>query len=481
MVRAENARTLSIKKTFCTMQMTMVRTRIAPSPTGYPHIGTIYQALFDYAYAKKNKGQFLVRIEDTDRERFVPDAEEKLFIALDWFGLTEDESPRKGGKYGPYRQSERLEVYQKYAQELLTKGYAYYCFCTRERLEEMRKKQQQEKKLVMYDKHCRSIRMDEAKQRVTNGETHVIRMKIPESTKLTYKDEIRGEITVDSNTVDDQVIVKSDGFPTYHLAVVVDDHLMEITHLLRGPEWLSSTPKHFLLYDYFGWEKPLFFHTPLLSNPDHSKLSKRHSHTSVSWYQEEGYLSEAILNFLALLGWSHPEEEEIFSLDEFIQLVDLKDLKPVSPIFDLQKLTWMNQQYIQHLSDQELLSRLKAFYPVLSEKNETFLGALMPLVKTRMETLKDFVDLTDHFFNPPKIHIESKQDKVLATDLAESLRKLSEWKKEAIFSAFKAIMQQHSVRMPMLYRLFTGKEKGLPLPESLEILGREQTLARLAV
>ncbi|MBI4097009.1 MAG: glutamate--tRNA ligase [Candidatus Levybacteria bacterium] len=456
-----------------------VRTRIAPSPTGYPHIGTIYQTLFDFAFARKNSGQFLVRIEDTDRERFVPDAEEKLFAALDWFGLEENESPRKVGDYGPYRQSERLGIYQKYAKELLTNGHAYYCFCTRERLENMRKKQQEEKKIVMYDKHCRTIPPEVAEKRVQNTEPHVIRMKIPEDTKLTYKDAIRGEITVDSNSVDDQVILKSDGFPTYHLAVVVDDHLMKITHVLRGPEWLSSTPKHFLLYDYFGWERPLFFHTPLLSNPDHSKLSKRHGHTNVSWYQENGYLPEAILNFLALLGWSHPEGKEIFPLQEFIQYAELKDLKPVAPIFDLTKLTWMNQQYIQNLSNTELKKRLKARFSSLSGANEDLLDKLIPLVRTRMETLRDFENLTVYFFSKPSITLSDEREKKVAEDLKKSLTALSDWNKDTIFAVFKGVMERHSVRMPLLYKILTGKEKGLPLPESLAIVGKKEALSRL--
>lgn len=456
-----------------------VRTRIAPSPTGYPHIGTIYQAFFDYAFAHKYNGQFLVRIEDTDRDRFVPDAEEKLFAALDWFGLIEDESPRKGGKYAPYRQSERLKIYKTYAGKLIANDSAYYCFCTRERLEEMRKKQQQEKKLVMYDKHCRTVPSDEAKRRIEKNESHVVRMKVPQNLQLTYKDEIRGEITVDSNTIDDQVIVKSDGFPTYHLAVVVDDHVMEITHVLRGSEWLSSTPKHFLLYEYFKWKKPLFFHTPLLSNPDHSKLSKRHGHTNVRWYKENGFLPEAILNFLALLGWSHPQGKEIFSLDEFIKLVELKDLKPVSPVFDLTKLLWMNQQYIQSMDQDELLKRLKEYNSKYAKEDDGVLRKLLSLAKTRMNTLKIFDDLSSHVFTEPVIVIREEREKEIAKDLIRQLAKIAIWNKDGIFSACKSVMTSYSVKMPVLYYLLTGKETGLPLPETLEILGKDRTVKRL--
>lgn len=463
-----------------------VRTRIAPSPTGYPHIGTIYQALFDYAFAKKMSGEFIVRIEDTDRTRFVSDAEEKLFAALDWFHLQEDESPRKGGPYNPYRQSERLEHYKKHAEELLEKGHAYYCFCTKERLDEVRKKQQEEKQLVMYDKHCRTIPLEEAKKRVANGEVHVIRMKVPENETITYKDEIRGDISVASNSVDDQVIIKSDGFPTYHLAVVVDDHDMQISHVLRGPEWLSSTPKHFLLYDFLGWKKPFFFHTPMLSNPDHSKLSKRHGHTNVSWYQEEGYLPEAILNFLALLGWSHPEQKELFSLDEFTQYVELKDLKPVAPIFDITKLTWMNQQYILKMDTAELKDTLMEYYKNdeiilnLLQRN-AFVNDILDLVKTRITTLKEFRPLVIPFIEAPDPALLSEEHKNIAPRVREALEKIpdDEWNQDKIFETLKSVLEERSVKMPVFYMLFTGNKHGLPLPQMLEILTKKNTLERL--
>ncbi|MCL5676265.1 MAG: glutamate--tRNA ligase, partial [Patescibacteria group bacterium] len=274
--------------------MKTVRTRIAPSPTGYPHIGTIYQALFDYAYAKKFGGRFIVRIEDTDRNRLVEDAENKIFSGLDWFGLIENESARKGGKFAPYRQSQRLNIYKKYAEELVQKGNAYYCFCSKERLEEIRQLMQKAGKPPMYDKHCRNLPKEEIEANLKKKNPFVIRLKVPENKTIVVKDEIRGEISFDSNTIDDQVILKADGFPTYHLAVVVDDHLMEISHVVRGEEWLSSAPKHFLLYDFFGWEKPLFFHTPIIRNPDKSKFSKRQGHTNIDWYKEQGYLPEAI-------------------------------------------------------------------------------------------------------------------------------------------------------------------------------------------
>ncbi len=338
-----------------------VRTRIAPSPTGYPHIGTIYQGLFDKAYALKHNGKFILRIEDTDQTRLVIDAEEALYKAFDWFNLTPDESTIHGGDFGPYRQSDRLDLYKKYANELLEKGHAYYCFCSKERLEQVREEQQKAGKTPMYDKHCRNLSKEEVQEKIDAGNEYVIRMKVPENEIIKVKDLVRGEIEFDSNLVDDQVIIKSDGFPTYHLAVVVDDILMEITHVVRGPEWITSFPKHKLLYDYFGWKMPEFVHTPMITNMDGSKLSKRNGHSSVDWYKKRGILPEAVINFISLLGWSHPEEKEIFSFEEFVKVFDLKDLSAVSPKFDLTKLEWMNGQYIQALPNEELLDKLNAW------------------------------------------------------------------------------------------------------------------------
>ena len=304
----------------------------------------------------------------------------------------------------------------------------------------------------------------------------IIRMRVPDK-PITFTDEIRGEITFESNQITDQVLLKSDGFPTYHLAVVVDDHLMEITHVIRAEEWISSTPKHVLLYEYFGWEKPKFFHTPDLRNPDKSKLSKRHGHTNVNWYRDEGYLPQALLNFLALQGWTHPQEKEIFSLQEFIQVFDLKDVRAVGPIFDLTKLTWMNQQYIQNLPPKELEKRLRQYYPNLKEN--MFIDQLIPLVQTRMNTLNDFKTLTTHFFEEPEINLRNEQEIAITKEIFNKLKNISPWNKENIFQVFKSIMTEHTIRMPMFYYILTGEEKGLPLPESIEILGKERTLARL--
>lgn len=464
-----------------------VRTRIAPSPTGYPHIGTIYQALFDYSFAKKNAGQFIIRIEDTDRERFVQDAEEKIYEAFDWFSLTENESPRKGGDYSPYRQSERLDIYAKYAKELCDKGGAYYCFCTKERLEDLRNTQQAEKKPLLYDKHCLGLPKDEIENKLASRQLSVLRLNVPRNETIIAHDELRGDIEFDSNTIDDSILIKSDSFPTYHLAVVVDDYLMKITHIVRGEEWISSFPKHVLLYKYFDWEIPLFFHTPVLRNPDKSKLSKRQGHTNVSWYQEEGYLPEVILNFLALLGWTHPEGKEIFDLDEFTKLFELKDLRPVAPIFDIQKLTWMNGMYIREvLSISELVRRLEDFYihdeeisKILREKNSERFGLLIDIARTRMKTLKDFRDFVS---TPAKEERYENEQIDMAKSLSEKLLAISDqdWDEENILRVLKDFCMDRKVSMKIAYVLLTGKPNGLPLPQFLKYLGKDKSISRLS-
>lgn len=450
----------------------MVRTRIAPSPTGYPHIGTIYQGLFDYVFAKKNKGKFIIRIEDTDRERFVADAEEKIYAAFDWFHLGEDESPRKGGDYGPYKQSERLDIYKKNAEDLIAKGGGYYCFCTKERLEEMRRELQEVKKPLMYDGHCRNLSKENIAEQLQKGTAYVIRLKVPKNKKIVTRDEIRGDIIFDASTIDDQVLLKSDGFPTYHLAVVVDDHLMKITHVVRGEEWITSTPKHILLYQYFVWDMPLFFHTALLRNPDKTKLSKRHSHTNVAWYQMEGFLPEAILNFLALLGWSNPESKEVFTLEEFEKDFDLKDLKAVGPIFDLTKLEWLNGVWIRRLSISDLKKRLLIYYKddkIITSLLESEQGeALLPLAQTRIKILKDFKE----FVVPDVNYLYSEGEKKLAADLLKAIEELSVWNSEHILEMAKKFKDAHETSMKTLYILLTGRKQGLPLSQMMEIYGK---------
>lgn len=458
--------------------MNSVRTRIAPSPTGDDiHIGNLYTALINYAVAKKHNGKFIIRIEDTDRTRYREGAEDRILGSIKAYGLQYDEGPDIGGPHAPYRQSERLTEYKKYALELVSSGAAYYCICTKERLEKLKEEQVKNKERTRYDKHCLT-NQDEVRKLVDNGTPYVIRLNVIADKEITFTDLIRGEITINSNEIDDQVLLKSDGYPTYHLGVVVDDYLMEITHIIRAEEWISSTPKHVLLYEAFGWEKPIFAHLPILRNPDKSKLSKRKNPVWASWYIEEGYLPEAVLNYLALMGWSHPDGEDIFSLDEFINMFDLKKINVVGPVFDIKKLSWMNQQYIQKMDDEELLGRIISFNSDTHLDKET-VRKLLPLLKTRMETLKDFESLTAFFFQVPSITPRSDKEGEVVIDLIQVLESAPSWTEEDIFLAFKSVLEKHSLRMPVLYYLLTGNEKGLPLPKSIEILGREETLKRL--
>ncbi len=464
----------------------MVRTRIAPSPTGFPHIGTIYQALFNYAFAQRHNGQFLVRIEDTDRARFVEGAEEVILNALDWFGLSEDESVRNVGKFGPYRQSERLAIYHKYAQELVTKDLAYFSYYAKS--DAGQKKDYSQNPSTSSGQKIAKTNESPPKtieEMITRGDW-ILRMRVDKSKEVVVRDEIRGDITFAPDQVTEQVILKSDGYPTYHLAAVVDDHDMGITHVVRGEEWISSAPKHVLLYQYFGWEVPLFFHTPLLRNPDKSKLSKRHGHTDVRWYQEEGFLPEAILNFLALMGWTHPEEKEIFSLKEFISVFDLKDMRQVGPIFDLTKLTWLNGEYIRAMNTQTLITRLKKYYATdveitknLDQIDEKTFASIMSLAQSRITTLKEFYPLIAHFLPNAKFHINDELGKKVGVALQDRFGSLTNWDKDAIMDVLRTVLKEHSIRMPFMYTIVTGQERGLPLPESLEILGKETVLRKL--
>ncbi|MBM4402410.1 MAG: glutamate--tRNA ligase, partial [Candidatus Cloacimonetes bacterium] len=385
-----------------------VRTRIAPSPTGEDmHIGNIYAALFNFVFARQKKGKFIFRLEDTDRTRFVPVYEKRALESISWLGLNYDEGPNIGGPFGPYRQSERLKLYQKYAQELVNKGQAYYCFCSEERLTKMRKEQQASGLPPKYDRKCRALAKEKIKEQGAKKIPYVIRLKIPDNEKIEFNDLIRGTVSFDSNVIDDQILLKSDGYPTYHLAVVVDDHLMEITHVIRAEEWLSSVPKHILLYNALGWELPTFAHLPVLRNPDKSKMSKRKNPVWTSWYRKQGFLPEAILNYLALLGWSHPEEKEVFALDELIEKFSFDRFSKTGPIFDLQKLEWMNGVYIRQLKVTELNEKLKMKNEKLKKVDQRYLTRVIPLVQERMKKLSEFDELTDFFFTD-EIEVDPK-------------------------------------------------------------------------
>jgi glutamyl-tRNA synthetase len=371
-----------------------VRVRIAPSPTGDPHVGTAYMALFNYAFARHEGGKFILRIEDTDQSRARADSEQMIFDALRWVGLTWDEGPDVGGPFGPYRQSERKDIYRGHADELVAKGRAYRCFCTADRLAEVRAEQQARKASFLgYDRHCRGLDGPESDRRAAAGEVHTIRLATPLEGKVEFEDRLRGAVSFDVGQLDDQVLLKSDGMPTYHLANVVDDHLMEITHVIRAEEWISSTPKHVLLYRAFGWEQPAWHHMPLLRNVDKSKISKRKNPVSINYYRDAGILPQALVNFLGLMGWSFGDDREKFTVDEMVASFSWDKVSLGGPVFDLDKLTWLNEKYIHELSYEQLVDALLSWR--LSREH---LLKIVPLARERIKRLDDFIPLTEYFF-----------------------------------------------------------------------------------
>ncbi|HYC79664.1 MAG TPA: glutamate--tRNA ligase [Candidatus Binatia bacterium] len=397
--------------------MSEIRTRIAPSPTGFAHVGTLRSALYNFLFAKKNNGKFILRIEDTDQSRLVPGAMEDVVKVLEEFGLTNDEGPRwidnkieEVGQFGPYQQSKRLDIYKKYAEELISGKHAYYCFCTPERLEELRKSQEAQKKAPKYDKHCLNLTQEEISNRLDSGERHVIRLNVPVAQTIKFNDLVHGEVSISTNDIDDQVLLKSDGFPTYHLAVVIDDHLMNITHVLRGDEWMPSTPKHILLYKAFGWELPIYGHLPLLLSRTRKKLSKREGDVAVREFLAQGYLSEALLNFIAFLGWNPKTEREIFSLDELVQEFKIENVNKAGAVFDLDKLDWINGQYIRQLSAEELHKRIE---PYLMDANlnyenyaKEFIQKVLTLEQGRLKKLSEIGERVRYFFEDPNYEAE---------------------------------------------------------------------------
>lgn len=462
--------------------MKPVRTRIAPSPTGQDlHIGNAYTALINYVVAKKQGGQFIIRIEDTDRTRFVEGSEKRILESLRWLGIPHDEGPDVGGQFAPYRQSERLSLYKKYAEELIQKGHAYYCFCTPERLEEMRKKQESEHQPPMYDGLCKHIPLDQARKRILDKEPFVIRLNVPDDGITKFHDVIRGDISFENKLIDDQVLLKSDGFPTYHLGVVVDDHIMEITHVIRGEEWISSTPKHILLYQFFGWEVPLYAHVSVLRNPDKSKLSKRKNPVWTDDYRKKGYLPEALKNYFSLMAWSHPEGKEFFSVEDMIKVFDLKDIQTTAPVFDQEKLRWMNGEYLRKKSDEELTTLLYQYVNTLTQGNKLLVMKILPLIRDRMKTLAEFESLAGFFFTRPKDYERPLKIQLLKLGL-DALTE-SEWLHDAMERAIRSTADKEKMKAKDVFMelrvAITGKTVGPPLLESLEILGKRETLERL--
>jgi len=462
---------------------------MAPSPTGELHVGSMAMLLKNYAWAKRNNGQFILRIEDTDKEREVPGAIEEIKKVIRDYGLDWDEGPGKGGPYGSYIQSERLSIYQEKAQELIDNGKAYYCFCSKERLEQVREEQRANKQAPKYDKHCRILTADEALARKEAGESWVIRLKVPEDQPVVINDLLRGEIIINSSEVDDQVLLKSDGYPTYHLGVVVDDYLMQITHIMRGEEWISSAPKHVLLYEAFGWEKPVFAHIPVFLNPDgKGKMSKRKGTVSSRSFLDRGYLPEAMLNFFMILGWAKADQQEVISLAEYIEAFDPKDVSPKSVAFDLQKLNWMNGVYIRKLPLAELKKRLQPFIPETFPMNK--FDAILPLVFERLVTLADIDELTRFFYVDEQpdyeLLLKKADNQLVAKQLNQTmdfLSGLSEWTTEKIEVGMRELQEKndwHRGQFFMMIRLaVTGRKATPPLFETMSVIGKDIVLRRL--
>jgi len=419
----------------------MIRVRFAPSPTGELHVGGARTALYNYLFAQKMGGSFIIRIEDTDRERFVPGSLDRLLQGLKWLGLAWQEGPDIGGPYGPYIQSERLAIYQQYAEKLIKHQAAYYCFCSTERLNQLRLKQQNNRQATRYDRACLNLNPLEIQKKLTAGEPHTIRLKVPTG-QTTCSDLIRGQVTWQNQDIDDQVLIKSDGFPTYHLANVVDDHLMAISHVIRGEEWLPSLPKHLLLYQAFGWNPPLFAHLPNVLNQQGTKLSKRKDGAAV-WvqtYQAEGYLPQALTNFLALLGWHPSDEREKFNLTELAKEFSIKRVQKSGAVFNLEKLRWFNHLYLQDLTIPELDNLLKNYYPLATSNvltHDTL--RLSQILQERLTILKDASKLSTWFFKVDSLPLtkellipagETEKTTKLALYLADQAAKLTaDWTK----------------------------------------------------
>ena len=467
-----------------------MRVRFAPSPTGALHIGSVRTTLYNYFLARQSKGSLILRIEDTDQERLVPGAIEGIYEGLHWFGVRWDEGPREGGPNAPYVQSERLPLYQKGAQELVDSGAAYYCFCSKERLEQMRAAQRARGEITRYDRHCRNIPAVDAAERAKNEPDHVIRLKVPEEGTIALDDLVYGHIEWPLHTIEDQVLLKSDGFPTYQLAVVIDDHLMAIDPILRGEEWLPSTPKHLLVYRAFGWDVPPHAHVPNVLGPDGKKLSKRHGATQVDEFRREGYLPEAMVNFLALIGWSPGTEEEVFSLEDLVQRFRIDQVQTAGGKWDRDRLNYFNGLWIRRLSDDDLVDRLDPFLP--GEWDRNLIRAIVPFIKERMTTLVEARELiaflfTDAVEQDVALLVPKKRERMdVITALSRVtvlLRFVEPFVAPAIEQAIAAVATElgWTVRdLTIAVRAaVTGRKVGPPLYESIALLAKERTLARL--
>ena len=471
-----------------------VRVRIAPSPTGYFHIGSARTALFNWLFAQHHGGDFVVRVEDTDRTRYNAEAVSDMVDSLRWLGLDWDEGPEVGGDYGPYYQSERLELYHQYAEQLVDEGNAYRCYCSSQRLAALREQQMAQKTGVGYDRHCRNLTAAQRAGYEAEGITPVIRLKVPLEGQTSFHDVLYGTITVENKTLDDLILLKSDGFPTYHLGVVVDDQLMEISHIMRGDEWLPSVPKHILIYDAFGWKPPIFAHLPLILAPEgKGKLSKRHGGVEIRYFRQQGYLPEAMVNYLARVGWSYDDRTEIFDRDELVRYFDLSGINNSPARFSYERLESMNAHYIRQLEVDDLAQRLVPFLRQEGLEVATpDLVPLVPLIQERLKTLSEAADWIDFFFQEPdgydanllvgkKMTVADSRDAL--QQARDRLAALPNFEVETIDGALRALADELGLKVGQLLGVVrvavSGKTVAPPLFETLSILGRERVVARI--
>ncbi|RJQ43734.1 MAG: glutamate--tRNA ligase [Anaerolineaceae bacterium] len=485
-----------------TQAMKPVRVRFAPSPTGHLHLGSARTALYDYLIARKTGGQFILRIEDTDRKRFVEGAEEELMSNLRWLGLGWDEGPDIGGPYGPYRQSDRKEIYQRYGEKLVELGCAYYCFCTPERLAKVRDEKQKRKEPPHYDRTCRTIPIEEARRRIAAGEAHVLRFKTPTGGVTIVKDLLRGEITFENKTLDDYILIKSDGWALYHLAAAVDDHLMKITHVVRSSEWLPTSPIHSLIHQAFGWEEPVWVHLSVLLKPSgKGKMSKREAaELSSDGYsifikdmQGLGYLPEAVVNWVALMGWSYDDHTEFFTMQDLIEKFSLEKLNPAPAATNFTKFDYFNKLHIKALSDAELAERMQPYFEKTGiHADKKILEKIAPIVKERIITLDDAVEMAKFFFtkeitySKERMLIEgcdSQGTIAIGRKILEALKSLEVWSAAALDPLMRAMMEKEGKDprqfLGFLREVVSGQKVSPPLFESMEILGKPVVLQRL--
>ena len=480
------------------MGLDNVRVRYAPSPTGQPHLGNVRTALFNWLFARRYGGKFVVRIEDTDQERAVPGVVDAILESLRWLELDWDEGPDADGPYGPYVQSQRLEIYREAADRLITQGQAYRCYCTRERLEELRRTGREGgRSNAGYDGHCRHLADAEVREHEAQDTPHTVRFMMPPEGETSLVDLIRGDVNWDNSLLDDFVILKSDGFPTYHLANVLDDHLMDISHVLRAEEWLSSTPRHLRLYEALGYEPPLFGHLPMILGPDRSKLSKRHGATALLEYRDAGYLSEAMVNFMALLGWSLDDKTDVISRDDLTQVFSLDQVGKSGAIFDQERLLWMNGVYIRGLEPEELARRAYPFLQAespeaVSNAGPHDLARIMPLLQERLKTLRDTPDMASYFLVdeleydaslvvPKGMERDATRDALRKAH--DTLAGMPDFSVETIEGALRGLTEELGVSGRQLFGALrvatTGRTAAPPLFETMEVLGRERCLVRI--